>query len=67
MAFTPGSPTASAEAAPVPSDPAALDAELRALHGRRGAAAAARLARLHEAAADAQADPAAARFHLTHA
>ncbi|MEM1313310.1 MAG: hypothetical protein AAGI51_02070 [Pseudomonadota bacterium] len=56
----PGSPTASA-------DPAALDAELRALHhAPRSAARAARLAALHEAAAELV-EAAAARFHLTHA
>lgn len=42
----------------------ALDAELRRLHGGPDAAA---LTRLHESAAAAMSDPAAARFHLTHA
>ncbi|MEM6438861.1 MAG: hypothetical protein AAF763_04060 [Pseudomonadota bacterium] len=56
----PGSPTVSA-------DPAALDAELRALHAApRTAARAARMAALHEAAAELMDGP-AARFHLTHA
>lgn len=57
----PGSPTVSA-------DPAALDAELRTLHGApRSAARAARMARLHEAAAALTDEAGAARFHLTHA
>ena len=60
MSSMPGSPTVSA-------DPAAIDAELRALHGARGdPTAAARLSTLHEAAAGLT-EGAAARFHLTHA
>jgi hypothetical protein len=59
MGFMTGSPTASAEA-----EAAALDARLRALHetGR-----AEELSALHLRAAALLGEPAARRFHLTHA
>ena len=56
--------TSTAGPRPACSDPAALDAALRALHGSGRAG---EVAALHEAAAALEADPRGARFHLTHA
>ncbi len=48
----------------MPDDRAALDAELKRLHGT---GAAAELSALHQRAADMMARPEERRFHLTHA